>query len=215
VAVILTTGDVAMLMDPVPAALEVCGIGSAAARNVFIQVEGLDSLEAFGALSGDSNVTKMAKRVASRTVNTGRVILGTMQIKRVQVLVFWVIDHEKRQVAIDPGMWDSDQLRATLARKEAEYNFEKIDIDIVDPGKCQTNFGWEAWQIAFMNKLNATMVAAKVPLADVIESATYEFEDEEEERMYQMPLNGENFTHYNKLVYNMLKSACIKTDVWT
>jgi hypothetical protein len=46
----------------------------------------------------------MAKRMASRTVNAGRVILGTMQIKRVQALVFWVKDHEKRQVAIDPGM---------------------------------------------------------------------------------------------------------------
>jgi hypothetical protein len=115
--------------------------------------------------------------------------------------------------------WDSDQLCATLARKEAEHNFEKIDIDIVDPGKCQTDFGWDAWQIAFMNKLNATMGAAKVPLAYVvcaeIESATYEFEDEEEERMYQMPLNGENFKRDNKLVYNMLKSACIKTDAWT
>jgi hypothetical protein len=30
-------------MNPVHAALEVCGIGVAAARNVFIQVEGRDS----------------------------------------------------------------------------------------------------------------------------------------------------------------------------
>jgi hypothetical protein len=36
---------------------------------VFIQVEGIDSLEAFGALSGDSDVTEMAKRMAARTVN--------------------------------------------------------------------------------------------------------------------------------------------------
>jgi hypothetical protein len=72
-----------------------------------------------------------------------------MQIKRVQALVFWVKDHEKRQVAIDPGMWDSDQLYSTLVRKEAEHIFEKINIDIVlDPGKCQTDFGWDGWQIA-------------------------------------------------------------------
>ena len=121
--------DAGVGVNPVHAALEVCGIGAAAARNVFIQVEGIDSLEAFGALSGDSDVTEMAKRMASRTVNAGRVILGTMQIKRVQALVFWVKDHEKRQVEIDPDMWNADELRATLARKEADHNFEKIDID--------------------------------------------------------------------------------------
>jgi hypothetical protein len=45
-----------------------------------------------------------------------------------------------------------------------------------------------------MNKLNATMGAAKVPLAYVvraeIENAIYVFEDDDEERMYQMPLSG-------------------------
>ena len=48
------------------AALEVCGIGAAAARNVFIQVEGISSIEAFGALSCNSDVMEMAKRMASR-----------------------------------------------------------------------------------------------------------------------------------------------------
>jgi hypothetical protein len=70
-----------------------------------------------------------------------------------------------------------------------------------------------------MNKLNATMGAAKVPLAYIvrteIENATYVFEDKEEECMYQMLLSGKNFKCDNKLVYNMLKSACIKTDAWT
>jgi hypothetical protein len=40
-------------------------------------------------------------------------------------------------------------------------------------------------------------------------------EDDEEVRMYQMPLTGENFKRDNKLVYAMLKSACVKTDAWT
>jgi hypothetical protein len=70
-----------------------------------------------------------------------------------------------------------------------------------------------------MNKLNATMGAAKVPLAYIVRAEidlrAHEFEDDKEERMYQMPLSRENFKCDNKLVYNMLKSACIKTDVWT
>jgi hypothetical protein len=96
------------------------------ARNIFIQVKGLDSPEAFGALSGDSNVTEMAKRMASCTVNAvGTVILGTMQTKRVKALVFWVQDHRKRQVANGPTMWDGEKLCATIACKEAEHNIEK------------------------------------------------------------------------------------------
>jgi hypothetical protein len=204
--------------NPVHRVLEICGVSLATARDVFIEVEGLNTIEAFGALSGDADVTEMAKRMASRTANAGRVILGTMQIKRIQALVFWVKDHERRQMDIEPNAWNEEELRATLARKEADQNFEKLDIDIVDPGKCQTDFGWDAWQIAFTNKLSASMGAAKVPLAYVIRNdiaGDYEYEDDEEVRMYQMPLTGENFKRDNKLVYAMLKSACVKTDAWT
>jgi hypothetical protein len=49
--------------------------GVARNHDVFIQVKGIDSLETFGALSGDSDVTEMTKRMASHTA--GRVILGT------------------------------------------------------------------------------------------------------------------------------------------
>ena len=207
------------MANSVHIALRVCGITAEASRKVFIEIEGIDSLEAFGMLNGDSDVNEMAKRMASRNVNAGRVILGTMQIKRLQGLVFWVKDHEKRQTDIDPGMWTPDELRRTLARKEADHNFERIDIDIVDPGKCQTDFGWDAWQIAFVNKLSATLGAAKVPLVYVVRDETekgiLDYVDDDEERMYQMPLSGENFKRNNKLVYNMLKSACVKTDAWT
>jgi hypothetical protein len=88
-----------------------------------------------------------------------------MQIKRIQALVFWVKDHERRQMDIEPNTWNEEELRATLARKEADQNFEKIDIDIVDPGKCQTDFGWDAWQIAFANKLQCFNGGSKGPIS--------------------------------------------------
>ena len=83
-------GDAFAFPNPVHRVLEICGVSLATARDVFIEVEGLNTIEAFGALSGDADVTEMAKRMASRTANVGRVILGTMQIKRIQALVFWV-----------------------------------------------------------------------------------------------------------------------------
>jgi hypothetical protein len=68
--------------------LTICGITTAANRKTFINIEGLDSVEAFASMNGDSDITEMAKRMASRpNAAAGRVILGTMQIKRLQALV--------------------------------------------------------------------------------------------------------------------------------
>jgi hypothetical protein len=39
--------------------------------------------------------------------------------------------------------------------------------------------------------------------------------DDDKMRRFQMPLTGENFKRDNKLVSQMLKSACIKSDAWT
>ena len=118
---------------------EICGVSSAASRDVFIEVEGLNTIKAFGALSGDTDVTKIAKRMASR------IILGTMQIKRIQALVFWVKDHERRQMDIvsDAGMRRNNSVQPLLGRKRTRTSKNSILLDIVDPGKSQTDFGWD------------------------------------------------------------------------
>jgi hypothetical protein len=206
------------VLNPVHNVLNLCGVTAATSRQVFIDIEGLDTIDAFATLNGDSDVTEMAKRMASRTAAVGRVILGTMQIKKIQALVYWVKDHHRRNLDVDPDMWTEEEVIETIQRKEAEHNFEKVDVDLIDPGRCQTDAGWDAWQIAFMNKLSATMGVAKVPVAYVVRTDvddSYEFGDDEERRMYQMPLTGENFKRDNKLVYNMLKAACVKSDAWT
>ena len=70
----------------------------------------------------------------------------------------------------------------------AEHKFEKNDI--VNPGtKCQTDFGWDVWQIAFTNRLIARMGEAKVALAYAVVHAEIDqaiclFEYEEEEHMH-------------------------------
>ena len=208
----------AVAINPIHGVLQVCGVNAVASRDIFINMEGLDSIESFALLSGDTDVTEMAKRMSSRSVNGGSVILGTMHIKKIQALVFWVKDLAKRGITPDPDDWDVDEMAKAMEMKEADLNFDKIDVDLIDPGKCQTNFGWDAWQIAFLNKLSATMGAAKAPLSYVVRpdiDASYVFEDDDKERMYQMPLAGKNFKRDNKLVYSMLKAACVKTDAWT
>ena len=76
------------LPNPVHGVLMTCGITNATQHEVFMDIEGLDLIAAFAAMSGDTDVTEMAKRMASRpNAAAGRVILGTIQIKRLQALV--------------------------------------------------------------------------------------------------------------------------------
>ena len=151
--------------NPVHDVLVTCGISNAAHREVFMNVEGIYSIAAFASMSANPDVTEMAKRMASRpNAAAGREILGTMQIKRLQALVYWVKDYDRRELEAGPELWTTEVMNAAMERKESEYNYGNVDVDIFNPGKeCQTDFGWDNWQIAFVNKLNATMGAAKVP----------------------------------------------------
>ena len=158
----------AVAEDPIHGVLRTCGVTAQASRMTFMNVEGIDSLAAFAMMSGDNDVTEMAKRMATRSTAAGRVILGTMKTKRIQALVHWVMDYDKRGLVPEPDMWTNDTMMEAMERKEAEHNYGKIDVYILDPGKCQTNHGWDNWQITFVNKLNATMSAANVPIDYVV-----------------------------------------------
>ena len=67
--------------------------------------------------------------MASCTTAVGRVILGTIQIEKIQALVFWVKDHHRRNLDVEQEMWTEDELIEMIQHKEAEYNFEKVEPD--------------------------------------------------------------------------------------
>ena len=142
--------------------------------------------------------------MASRPVASRRVILGTMHIKRLQALVFWIKDHDMRGLVMEPELWDTYVMVDAMERKEAEHNYVKIDVGTIDPSKCRTDHGWDNWQIAFTKKLTAILGAAQVPIDYVIRNEDVGVEElfftDEEERRYQMPLEGQNFKYEdNKL----------------
>jgi hypothetical protein len=136
--------------NPIHDVLVTCGVTSDAHCTTLIEIEGLDSIAAFTSMGGDVDITKMAKRMASwPSVAAGRVILGTMQIKKFQALVYWVKDYDRRGMQASPELWTVDEMNKAMERKESKYNYGKIDVDIINPDKCQTDFGWDNWQIAF------------------------------------------------------------------
>ena len=58
-------------------------------------------------------------------------------------------DHDRQGLIADPSSWDEDTMVESMERKEAEHNFDKINVTSIDPGKCRTDHGWDNWQIAF------------------------------------------------------------------
>jgi hypothetical protein len=46
-----------------------------------------------------------------------------MQIKTLQVLVYWVKDHDKRGLVVQPDLWDNKAMIEAMERKEAVHNF--------------------------------------------------------------------------------------------
>jgi hypothetical protein len=105
-----------------------------------------DLMEAFASMNEDSDLMEMAKRMASRpNAAAGRLILGRMQIKRLQTLVYWVKDHDKCSLQAVPELWTQEVMLAAMARKESNHNLDKVDINIIDPGKCQTDASWDNW----------------------------------------------------------------------
>jgi hypothetical protein len=72
------------MADPIQELHEVfamCGIQDNATRNIIIQREGFTQLGDLGVLETDTDVSEMAKRMATRTQAEGRVLLGTVVIK--------------------------------------------------------------------------------------------------------------------------------------
>ena len=79
-----------------------CVVNIDATRTFIINNESLTSIEDFGFLDGgDDDVTAILSRMARREANNGRVILGGIQIKKIQALVWWVRERQKLIHTID------------------------------------------------------------------------------------------------------------------
>ena len=205
-------------MDPVAqvhALLTVCGL-TAAARNAIINVEGFRYPNRFNILSGDKDITEMAKRMAARP-SASRVNLGTVDIVYLQGLVYWIKDRVARGQEIDYTEFDEAVLEEAMQEKNAIKIMEDSKARDTDVGKAETDVGWHQWSIEFVNMLAGKLGAATTSLKYVVRKDVeddYEFADDDEARLYEYPHYGQSFRQDNKTVYQLLKAKCLKTAAW-
>ena len=86
---------VAAKISRIHTVLAVCGVLDPDNCNLIHTGKGLTSIADFGVFDSDRDVVDMAKCLSSRTMNDGRVNLGTVHIKMIQALVWWINDCQK------------------------------------------------------------------------------------------------------------------------
>jgi hypothetical protein len=62
----------------------------------------------------------MVKCLGSRTEAAGRVYVGTIQVKKLQVLCYWVCGHQKYGQVINHNEWDENVVQATIEMMRIE-----------------------------------------------------------------------------------------------
>jgi hypothetical protein len=97
------------------AVLAICGIATKAHRTSIIVNKGFTSLADFGLL-GEKDVYEMVKRMGSRMAAVGCVYVGTLQVKKLQALCYWVCDQQKHGQALDHEDWDNEMMASTIER---------------------------------------------------------------------------------------------------
>jgi len=200
----------------VHAVLQVCGITNVAQRNLLIQNEGFQTLEDISDMEGDQDVLELSKRSGTRTVGDGRVLLSTVTIKRLQGLVWWIHDRIKHQRPLVAADFTPDVMRMAMTRKRYEKQMSEATPPAVkDLGKFNPD-DFDVQEDSFLNLLSQTPGVQKVNLRYVVRSAIVPavFANVEQERLYQLPLQGDGFDQDNIKVYRLLKSFLVESPGW-
>ena len=102
-------------------------------HTLIINNESLTLITDFGFLDGgDDGVTAMSLRMAHRLANNGCMILGGIQIKKIQALVWWVRYRKIFGQPIDAALWTATAMTNTGIAKRIKKDQPKADMKAVD-----------------------------------------------------------------------------------
>jgi hypothetical protein len=80
-----------------------------------INNEGFQLVVDFGLLDGEKDMFEMVRHLVGHTTDAaGHVYVGAILVKKLQVLCYWVRDHQKRGQAIDHNDWDEAAVQETI-----------------------------------------------------------------------------------------------------
>jgi hypothetical protein len=204
-------------LDELRTVLEQCGIATQAACNNLIANEGFTSIESMSCMTNDNDVNEMAKHLMSRSVMDGHVIMGTVAIKWIQGLVFWIKDCHFCGLPITAEAFTVEEMENAMMNKVYRKEMAQAsELLVKDLGKFNPD-DFEIHEDAFVNLFTSSFGVSGEPLRYVIrdEEAPDEFESDEQRHMNQIPLNGNGYNLDNASVFQKLKAFLVETPGYT
>ena len=134
----------------------------------------------------------------------GCVNLGTVAIKKLQVLVFWIKDCQIRSLDIDATNWD--QVAMATAMEVKHVHKEMKDNKKLPSVKDIMKFNPDRYVLckdSFLNILSQMIGTNVEPLHYIVcdDMLPDEFQNDDQERMYQIPHEGEAYDKDNQAMY--------------
>ena len=144
-----------VLYPDLHAVLTMCSIPAAATRACIIGNKGFTSVEDLAVLETDTDVSEMAKHMVSCTAVDGHVNLGTVQIKHIQALAWWVHDHMKHGQPIVAADFNGAAMHTSMECKHIEKEHGMTDASVKDLNKFNLD-DFDVHEDAFLNLLAQT-----------------------------------------------------------
>lgn len=107
-------------------------------------------------LEEDHDIAEMAKRAAQCTVVDRRMLLGTIQIKRLQRLVWWLHDRLKHHQPLDVAAFTAQVMTDLMTKKQTEKQLGESTVTVKDLGKFDPD-DFNTQEDALLNVLLQTL----------------------------------------------------------
>jgi hypothetical protein len=179
---------------------------------LFIASQGFVSLEDLSMLR-IKDVPHMIKDHNSVPNQAAR--LGAVQQRKLQALIWWAKDRERRGIPIIAADWTP----ATLATSITQINIDAPggDTKVAHPGKVATGHNWTTWDIKWENYLGSMLGSSGVPLDYVTRRdmpAEWTAGNEHDALKYQAIQVGPAWEADKMTVYAELKACCLDGEGW-
>ena len=157
-----------------------------------------------------------ANRKSGLTAARGGCRWGIAATKKLQALIFWAIDSNRRGTVVVPADFTPAVLAQYREFVRVDLNTEASEDKTELPGLLK-DAKWVEWNITLQNYLMAKTGINGIPLYYVIQEpipagVVFPTLSREQQLLYAAPLTGPAFVQDNKAVYTVLNTCCIEQN---
>jgi hypothetical protein len=194
--------------------LTLCGFVNPVDRARLVEIEGLDTLDAFGDFSDDS-IKHMARKYERPGPDQMR--FGIRRIIKMKAIAFWVRKQRREGVEATVDQLNEVVIHTAMREMTISTDEPKKDEKMFYPEKFNPK-KYISWMRSFENYLDSVLGKSRVPLTYVIrpeEVVVDDAVDEYQRTIWSAPHTGYAFEEDNRLVYRIYKDIMVDTDGWT